>query len=202
MKIILTSLLILFGLQVYSQSNLNIGLTDYNVVFMNYNNRLQCSVDGVDSVYIKSPDGGAKVSFEVDQLTGQKYFIINPTHSRTINLEVHTIKNGRDEVYATQTYYVKAYPKPELTNPALSKSNPNELEVSYPTYFPIKTEFEIIGGELAIGSNSVSFEGSTVPADLLKTVKKGEMVVLTVNYRLKTKKEGSSILMTGLTVMD
>lgn len=202
MKIILTSLLILFGIQVYSQSNLNIGLTDYNVVFKDYFNKLQCSVDGVDSVYIKSPDGKTKVSFEIDQLTGQKYFIINPTHTPTINLEVHTIKNGQDEVYATRTYYVKMYPKPELINSALSKSNPNVLEVSYPTYFPIKTEFEIVGGELAFGSTSISFEGSTVPSDFLKTLKNGENVVLTVKYKSSGHSKNTNSISSLLTVFD
>lgn len=202
MKVIIYSLFCVLGLEVYAQSNLNIGLTDYNIMFRSYDNKLQCSVDGVDSVYIKSPDGKAKVSFEIDQLTGQKYFIINPTHSPTINLEVHTIKNGQDEVYATRTYHVKMYPKPELDNPGLSKSNPNELEVSYPMYYPIKTEFEIIGGELEFGGTALSFIGSTLPSDFLKTVKKGEKVALTVKYKVKGQSKNDGSLSAVLTVFD
>lgn len=201
MKVLITSFFILFGFQVCSQSNLVVGLTDYNIMFRAYDNKLQCQIDGVDSVYIKSPEGKSDVSFEIDQLTGQKYFIIRPNSSPSVDLEIHAIKNGRDVIYATRTYYVKAYPKPNLINSVLSKSSPTELDINYSDYFPINTKFEILGGEVETGDISLSFTGSVIPTDLLKKLKKGDHVALTIRYRKKGVSE-TNVLQTTMTIVD
>ena len=121
MKILITSFFILFGFQVCSQSNLVVGLTDYNIMFRAYDNKLQCQIDGVDSVYIKSPEGKSDVSFEIEALNKLpgpfiKYFIQSIGSERTARLVGKS--NSKTKVVAIiGLAYVTALV--ELVNPVL-----------------------------------------------------------------------------------
>lgn len=186
----------------YSQQKILVSQPEYRVMYAHYDNKIECLSYVSDSIYIttKNPSD-AQILFVKDRLVSNPYFIVRPLIHDSLILDFHTITGGVDEIIESEEFSVKIFPKPEVQNGFLSKSYVNDIEIAYPTYFPIKKEFSVIGGTCVIKDTEYPFIGNRIPGNLLSKAKNGSKVIIEVT--IKIEGEASPILITSaLSVAD
>jgi hypothetical protein len=201
-RILLNTLMMSLTYSFYSQQKILVSQPEYRVLYTHYDNKIECLSNVSDSIYISTKNpSDAQILFVKDRLGSDPYFIVRPLIHDSLILDFHTITGGVDEIIESEEFSVKIFPKPEVQNGFLSKSYVNEIEIAYPTYFPIKKEFSVIGGICVIKDTEYPFIGNRIPGNLLSKAKNGSKVIIEVT--IKIEGEASPILITSaLSVAD
>jgi hypothetical protein len=168
---------------IYAQSKVVIAQPEYNILFANYNNIIECLSTEDDSISVETKNPtGVEILRKTDENSIQ-FFVVRPQGVPEITLDFFGYKNGKSHLIKSIVYQVRVYPKAEVSNLFLSKSKSNKIEMSYPTFFPISTSFTIYGGAIEYKGEKLVFSGDIAPASLISKINNGEKVILEVSYR-------------------
>lgn len=167
----------------FAQENVVIAQPEYNILFANYNNKIECHSSEVDSVDIKTKNPTEVEILKKTDENSNPFFVVRPQGVPEITLDFFGYKNGKSHLIKSIVYKVRVYPKAEVSNLFLSKGKSNNIELSYPTYFPISTSFTVYGGAIQYNGEKLVFSGDVVPASLISKINNGEKVILEVSYR-------------------
>lgn len=168
---------------IFAQENVVIAQPEYNILFANYNNKIECHSSEVDSVDIQTKNPTEVEILKKTDENSNPFFVVRPQGVPEITLDFYGYKNGKSHLIKSIVYKVRVYPKADVSNLFLSKGKSNNIELSYPTYFPISTSFTVYGGAIQYNGEKLVFSGDVVPASLISKINNGEKVIMEVSYR-------------------
>ena len=168
---------------IHAQSKVVVAQPEYNILFANYNNKIECLSTDNDSISVETKNPTEVEILKKTDENSNPFFVVRPQGVPEITLDFYGFKNGKSHLIKSIVYQVRVYPKAEVSNLFLTKGKSNNIELSYPAYFPISTSFTIYGGAIQYNGENLVFSGDIVPASLISKINNGEKAILEVSYR-------------------
>lgn len=187
---------ILFGIQMsaFAQSQAVIGLPEFKFLYANYHNKLECTMSDADSTYIAVPSNQATVTtstyrYEFNENSCFEVYVL--PNVKRVEVEVHAIKNGQDFIVSKENFPVKAIPSARLYGTTFSLTTGFKAVVGFGPDCPLtNVKFNVIGGEVLAGNNSIPFSGAIIPSSILPKLKPGTKIGVEIMYLI----EGQSMV--------
>ena len=183
--------LILLGIQmsVLAQNQAVIGLPEFKFLYANYPNKLECAMSDADSTYIAIPSDQAAVTtssyrYEFNENSCFEVYVL--PNVKRVEVEVHAIKNGQDFIVSKESFQVKAIPSARLYGTTFSLTTGFKAVVGFGPDCPLtNVKFNVIGGEVLEGNNSILFSGAIIPSSILSDRKPGTKIGVEIMYRIE-----------------
>lgn len=178
----------------FAQSQAVIGLPEFKFLYANYHNKLECSMSDADSTYISIPSDQASVtpsSYTYGFYENSCFDVWVLPNVKKVEVAVHAIKNGQDFIISKEIFQVKAIPSARLYGTTFSLTTGFKAVVGFGPDCPLtNVKFNVIGGEVLAGNNSISFSGAIIPSSIISDLKPGTKIGVEIMYRI----EGQSMV--------
>lgn len=186
--------------QALSQTQAVIGQPEMRVLYMNYVNIIECSMMDADSSYVICQDESVFITpstYNVGLGQNACFEVYISNFIKTVELEVHVLKNGVDFIVSKEPFKVKAFPKPFMQNTTVSHTTGAKIQIGLGPDCPFtNVDFEVSGGNIDFDADSYTFSGNLIPPDALKSIKPGKKVPVQITYQ--NSKNGAMEVCSGI----
>lgn len=164
-----------------------ISLPEMAVMYTGWKNKVVPVVAGAVSTDI-NVQGGTKEKASWTDGDGNKFegYYVNVTPgTRFVTVELlGKDKEGKSNNFGKFKYKVKPFPNAQVQGTTISKTSGFKAVVSLGADSPFTgVQFQVIGGEVIAGNETVGFTGDRVGADAIAKIKAGKKISVDVSYK-------------------
>jgi hypothetical protein len=178
-----------------------ISLPELAILYRGYQNKIEVGYTGMESCNISVVGGSVSPVTWTDEngLMHSGYNVMVASGTREVSITLTgKDKKGKSVNYGTYHYKVMVFPKPSITEYAISKSSGFITNVNLGEYFPIK-KYSFTVTDVKV--NDVIYSGNIVPASAVSKNKVGDKVVIEASVSNDVSGD-STIILGFLTVIE